>query len=73
MQTTTERIIIEIPANPVFTERDIRNRILRMAAYCRVSTDKEDQMNSYEAQIEFYTSYISSKPEWYFVGIYADA
>jgi DNA invertase Pin-like site-specific DNA recombinase len=45
---------------------------VRVAAYCRVSTKDEDQLNSYEAQVEFYTGYIASKPEWEFVGIYAD-
>jgi DNA invertase Pin-like site-specific DNA recombinase len=45
---------------------------LRVTAYCRVSTKSEDQLNSYEAQMEFYTEYISSKPEWEFIGLYAD-
>ena len=44
----------------------------RVAAYARVSTEQDAQQNSYEAQIEFYTGYIQSKPEWEFVGIYAD-
>ena len=72
MQTTTERIIIEIPANPVFAERDIRSRILRMAAYCRVSTDSEDQLNSYKSQIDYYTTIISENPNWKLAGIFAD-
>jgi DNA invertase Pin-like site-specific DNA recombinase len=45
---------------------------LRVAAYGRVSTDDEDQLNSYKTQVEYYTAYIQSKPEWEFVGIYAD-
>ncbi|MDD4002975.1 MAG: recombinase family protein [Clostridia bacterium] len=45
---------------------------MRVAAYCRVSTKEDDQLNSYEAQVNYYTQYISSKPEWDFVGIYAD-
>ena len=44
----------------------------RVAAYARVSTEQDAQQNSYEAQIEFYTGYIQSKPEWEFVGVYAD-
>ena len=44
----------------------------RVAAYARVSTEQDAQQNSYEAQIEFYTGYIQGKPEWEFVGIYAD-
>ena len=45
---------------------------LRVAAYARVSTKDEDQLNSYAAQVEYYTAYCGSKPEWDFVGIYAD-
>ena len=44
----------------------------RVAAYARVSTEQDAQQNSYEAQIEYYTDYIKSKPEWVFVGIYSD-
>ena len=47
--------------------------VLRVAAYCRVSTDTEDQMNSYHSQVKYYTDLISKKPEWQFVDIYADA
>ena len=45
---------------------------LRVAAYCRVSTDTEDQLNSYKSQVEYYTELIKSKPEWPLAGIYAD-
>ena len=45
---------------------------LRVAAYCRVSTDNEEQASSYEAQIEHYEEYIKTNPEWEFVGVYAD-
>lgn len=46
---------------------------LKVAAYCRVSTDDEEQLNSYETQVNYYTGYIKSKPdEWEFAGIYAD-
>ena len=44
----------------------------RVAAYARVSTEKDEQQNSYEAQIEYYTRYIKSNPEWIFVDIYSD-
>ncbi len=44
----------------------------RVAAYARVSTELDEQQNSYEAQIEYYRGYIQGKPEWEFVGIYAD-
>lgn len=44
----------------------------RVAAYCRVSTDSDEQATSYEAQVEHYTNYINGKPEWELAGIYAD-
>lgn len=45
---------------------------LRVAAYCRVSTDSDEQATSYDAQIEHYTEYISKNPEWVLAGIFAD-
>lgn len=45
---------------------------LKVAAYCRVSTEEEEQLNSYESQISYYTAKIQENPEWEFAGIYAD-
>lgn len=45
---------------------------LRVAAYCRVSTDSDEQATSYEAQVEHYTSYIKGNADWELAGIYAD-
>lgn len=45
---------------------------LRVAAYCRVSTDSDEQATSYETQVEHYTSYIKKNPEWEFAGIFSD-
>ena len=45
---------------------------LRVAAYCHVSTDSDEQATSYEAQVEHYTEYIQKNPDWEFAGIYAD-
>ena len=44
----------------------------RVAGYARVSTEKEEQQNSYEAQMDYYTTYIQSNPEWIFVNVYSD-
>lgn len=44
----------------------------RVAAYARVSTLQEEQANSYEAQVDYYTKYIKARPDWEFVGIYTD-
>lgn len=47
-------------------------RQLRVAAYCRVSTKQEEQLNSYEVQVKHYTERIQNEPKWTLVGIYAD-
>ena len=44
----------------------------RDAAYCRVSTDSEEQLNSYKSQVAYYNDLISKKKEWSMAGIYAD-
>lgn len=44
----------------------------RVAAYCRVSTDSEEQLTSYNTQKKVYTGMIARNPEWELVGIYAD-
>ena len=45
---------------------------LRVAAYCRVSTDSEDQLNSYKSQVQYYTDMIKKNKEWVLADIYAD-
>ena len=55
-----------------FAKRDEENPKLRVAAYCRVSTDSDEQETSYEVQITHYTAYINSHPDWELAGIYAD-
>lgn len=44
----------------------------RVAGYARVSTDKDEQFTSYEAQVDYYTKYIKANPEWEFVTVYTD-
>jgi DNA invertase Pin-like site-specific DNA recombinase len=44
----------------------------RVAAYARVSTDKEEQESSFEAQIDHYTKHIQGNPDWIFAGMYSD-
>lgn len=44
----------------------------KVAAYARVSTDKEEQITSYEVQVDYYTRYIKAKPDWEFVKVYTD-
>ena len=45
---------------------------LRVAAYARVSTEQDEQESSYEAQVDYYTKFIQSNPDWVFVGVFAD-
>lgn len=62
-----------IPPKPEFSgENRIDIRPKRVAAYCRVSTDKEQQEHSFEIQKEMYTEMIMMKPNWQMAGIYAD-
>ena len=56
----------------VIAQRDLAPAKLRVAAYARVSSDSEDQINSYIAQVAFYTRYISEHEGWEMVDIYAD-
>ena len=44
----------------------------KVAGYARVSTDSDEQVTSYEAQVEYYTNYIKSNPRWEFVGVYTE-
>jgi DNA invertase Pin-like site-specific DNA recombinase len=67
------RSITVIPAN----ENNINEAIFniprkKMCAYCRVSTDYEEQLSSYDAQVQYYTNYITNHPDYDFVCVYAD-
>ncbi|MDI9508976.1 MAG: recombinase family protein [Bacillota bacterium] len=68
------RNVTTIPATiSRFTSIPINEqRKRRTAAYARVSTDSEEQATSYEAQVDYYTSYIKSRDDWEFVDIYTD-
>lgn len=45
---------------------------IRVAAYARVSTDEDEQLNSYRAQMDYFTDLITGNPAWEFAGMYAD-
>ena len=66
-----ERKVTVIPAKPM-AERQAMKRQLRVAAYCRVSTEEEEQQSSYEAQCSYYTDKIMTNPEWTMAGIFTD-
>lgn len=63
--------IVVIPAKKREETRQTERR-LKVAAYCRVSTDQEEQESSYEAQISYYTEKINGNSEWQMAGIFAD-
>ena len=63
--------VIEPTINPV-EEIKSSYRQLRVAAYCRVSTKQEEQLNSYSVQTRYYTEKINAEPKWTLVGIFAD-
>ena len=71
--TETAPKVIVIPAKPELEKSLAARRQLRVAAYCRVSTDSEEQLTSYEAQKNFYTDKIMTNPEWTMAGVFADA
>ena len=63
-----------IKAKGISTRRNKGKTIerLRVAAYCRVSTDSEDLLNSYKSQVAYYTELINKNKEWAMAGIFAD-
>ena len=68
------RNITVIPArgNRTSLAENLASRKKRVAAYCRVSTDQDEQLSSFEAQVSYYTTYINSKQEYELVSIFAD-
>ena len=63
-----------IPAtiNPLTHLPKVAAQKRRVAGYARVSTDSDEQFTSYEAQVDYHTKFIQSKPEWDFVKVYTD-
>lgn len=72
-QTAVKKKVSMIPAKPQY-DRSIKlsEKKLRVAAYCRVSTELEEQESSYEAQVEYYTRKIQETDNWKMAEIYAD-
>ena len=60
----------DIPVNVLSGEERKR---LRVAAYARVSTNNEEQLTSYEAQVDYYTKYIMEREDWQFIKVYTDS
>lgn len=66
--------VTTIPATITKFSQTPINRVTkrRVAAYAWVSTEQEEQQTSYEAQIDYYTNYISGRDDWEFAGMYSD-
>ena len=64
--------VVVIPAEQVYEKSGKREKTLRVAAYCRVSTDEEKQIGSFENQIEYFTRLISENGKYELVKIYSD-
>ena len=69
----TPREVQVIPATKNIIRRiDPTARKRRVAGYARVSTDKDEQFTSYEAQVDYYTQFIKRHADWEFVKVYTD-
>ncbi len=66
------RVTTIAPVKPINHLGQPIKKLYHVAAYCRVSTEQDEQTNSYEAQIEHYTAEISKNKDWVCAGIYAD-
>ena len=64
------RIVSEV--DPIYENKDWRQKVFRVAAYARVSTDSSDQENSLKNQKKHYDATIPANPNWKYVGLYAD-
>ena len=71
---TPPKNVTVIPAtiNPKTRLPNMAVRLRRVAGYARVSTDSEEQLTSYEAQVDYYTRYIRGRSDWQFVAVYTD-
>lgn len=67
-----EKVVTKIPAKVRTISANTAVTKRRVCGYARVSTDLEEQVTSYQAQIKYYTEYIKSNPAWIFVGLYSD-
>ena len=73
MEETRERRVVIIPADPNMARGEAQSfQQKRVAAYCRVSTDEDEQLMSYEAQCRYYRDKINLNKEWKLVDIFAD-
>ena len=65
-------LVTVIPASQIPTYRVSEKKKIRVAAYCRVSTEQEEQLGSFENQVDYYTKLITNNDAWENAGIFAD-
>ncbi|WP_273327735.1 recombinase family protein [Vallitalea guaymasensis] len=64
--------VIQASSDRINRRNAVKLERLRVAAYCRVSTDSEEQKLSYDSQVTHYRQFVSNNPEWDLVEIYTD-
>ena len=74
MAVQARKKVVEVIPTRVYEQVDgeVVSKKKRVCAYCRVSTSNEEQLESYENQVSYYTNYIQNKTEWDYVDVYAD-
>lgn len=66
------RVLEPVKEDTITKDNVVQLKKRRVCAYCRVSTDSDEQEKSYDAQVDEYKNKISENSEWEFAGIYAD-
>lgn len=64
--------VMVIPASQIKKSAEGTKKKTRVAAYCRVSTEQEEQLGSFENQVSYYTELINKNPDWEMAGIFSD-
>ena len=64
--------VMVIPASQIKKSAEGKKKKTRVAAYCRVSTEQEEQLGSFENQVSYYTELINKNPDWEMAGIFSD-
>ena len=69
-----DKKVVRVIEPTINVDQEVKDkyRQKRVAAYCRVSTQQEEQINSYEVQTRYYTEKINAEPKWKLVRIFAD-
>ena len=64
--------MINLTNNVITIPEKEKTYTIKVAAYCRVSSDSDEQIRSLESQVRYYTQYINENPDWTFAGVYAE-